>query len=192
MHCTRCGVETKPDAKFCANCGHNLSGGASLPPPAGLPRTPRDDVRNATCPNCEHTAPGDGLFCQHCEQFLRGPKGMLAASVMRRFAAILLDVVLFFLTLVIGYVVWSLIVFKNGETPGKQLVGIRAIREDGQPAGWMLTFLRELGVKWLLVNILASFTLGIARVADFAWAFFDEDRQALHDKLVQTVVVYTG
>ncbi len=59
---------------------------------------------------------------------------------MRRLAAFLLDIILIPLTLFIGYLIWMLIVFANGQTPGKQLVGIRVMKITGEPSGWGLTF----------------------------------------------------
>ena len=101
----------------------------------------------------------------------------------------LLDIVLFFLILIIGYVTWSLgFTLRNGQTPGKQIVGIRVIRADGTPSDWGWTFLREWGVKWLLFSILLS-ELIVAWLVDNLWAFWDKDRQALHDKIMKTYVV---
>lgn len=58
------------------------------------------------------------------------------ASPLRRLMAWLLDSVLLFLTLFIGYIIWWLITLRQGQTPGKQLLGIRAVKRDGSPAGW--------------------------------------------------------
>ena len=60
---------------------------------------------------------------------------MEPATPLRRLGALLLDGLLFFLTLVVGYIIWWLIVLRRGQTPGKQLLGIRAVRRDGNPAG---------------------------------------------------------
>ena len=88
-----------------------------------------------------------------------------------------------------GYVIWWLIVLGRGQTPGKQLLGIRAIREDGQPATWGRMFLREFVYKNIVFGILSVLTAGIVWVLDYLWALWDRDRQTLHDKLSGTVVV---
>ena len=67
---------------------------------------------------------------------------MQYATPLRRLMAHLLDVILFFLTLIIGYIIWWLIVLGRGQTPGKQLLSIRAIRRDGSRVSWGIMFLR--------------------------------------------------
>ena len=58
------------------------------------------------------------------------------ATPLRRMIANILDFFLVFLTLFIGYLIWWLIVLGRGQTPGKQLLGIRAINETAiQPGG---------------------------------------------------------
>ena len=114
---------------------------------------------------------------------------MALAGLGQRVAATLLDIVLFFLTLIVGYVIWELgFTLRNGQTPGKQLVGIRVVRADGTPSNWGWTFLREWVIKWLLFSILLS-ELIVAWLVDYLWAFWDKDRQALHDKIMKTYVV---
>ena len=79
--------------------------------------------------------------------------------------------------------------FRNGQTPGKQLVGIRIMRDDGTPSDWGWTFLREFVVEGPLIGGLGGFLGGIPGVIDNLWAFWDKDRQTLHDKIMKTVVV---
>ena len=90
-----------------------------------------------------------------------------------------------------GYIVWWLIVLGRGQTPGKQIVGIRVIRDDGTPSDWGYTFLREFVIKFLLVGLLSDATLGIARLVDYLWPLWDKAKkmQTLHDKLLGTIVV---
>jgi uncharacterized RDD family membrane protein YckC len=116
------------------------------------------------------------------------PPGVYAAGLGRRVGAWLLDIVLFFLTLVIGYLIWWLIVLGRGQTPGKQLLGLRVVRVDGSPSDWGWTFLREFGVKFFLAGIIGSI-VPFAGIIDSLWAFWDKDRQAVHDKIMKTVVV---
>jgi len=67
----------------------------------------------------------------------------------------------------------------RGRTPGKWVVGIRAIRLDGQPMRLWDAFSRAGGYT-------ASFsTLGLG----FLEALWDPNRQALHDRVASTVVV---
>ena len=88
-----------------------------------------------------------------------------------------------------AYVIWWLFSLRRGQTPGKQLVGIRVIKSNGEISGWGYTFLRELVIKGLVGGFLSGMTAGIYWVVDHLWPLFDSDRQALHDKMVDTLVV---
>ena len=95
------------------------------------------------------------------------------------------------LVVFVGYIVWWLIALGKGQTPGKQIVGIRIIKDDGSPSGWGYTFLREFVIKFLLVGFLTEATFGIARLVDYLWPLWDraEKMQTLHDKLLGTIVI---
>ena len=93
--------------------------------------------------------------------------------------------------IVLGYFVWWLIALRDGQTPGKKIVGIRAVSaHSGETLGWGMMFVREFLVKSLLFNVLGNVTLGIAPLLDFLWPLWDADSQTLHDKIVSTYVVY--
>ena len=91
----------------------------------------------------------------------------------------------------VGYIVWWLFALGRGQTPGKQIVGIRVIKDDGSPSGWGYTFLREFVIKFLLLGFISEATFGIARLVDYLWPLWDraEKMQTLHDKLLSTLVV---
>jgi hypothetical protein len=80
---------------------------------------------------------------------------------------------------------WSALYFTamtllmRGQTPGKKLLGIRVIRLDGKPlTGWM-SFERFGGYA-------ASAATGLLGFAQILW---DRNRQGLHDKATETVVI---
>lgn len=73
----------------------------------------------------------------------------------------------------------TFLVLGRGQTPGKRLMGIRVIRLDGKPVGWWYAFER-------FGSYFASFTTGLVGFAQIYW---DRNRQALHDKVVETVVI---
>lgn len=105
------------------------------------------------------------------------------ATPVRRMFANILDVILFFLTLIIGYIIWWLIVLGRGQTPGKQLLGIRAMKRDGDRSGWGNTFIREV-VK----AVAHSFVIGF--FADVILLLMDDDEhRSLSDRVANTVVV---
>ena len=115
---------------------------------------------------------------------LAAPVGVKLAGFGQRLGALLLDMVLCLVTLGVGWLIWQLIVLSYGQTPGKQLVGIRASKDSGEPAGWGRTFLREFVAK-LITSLLVGWFFSIHML----WALWDKDRQALYDKLAGTVVV---
>jgi len=92
---------------------------------------------------------------------------------------------------IIGYIVWWLFALGRGQTPGKQIVGIRVIKDDGTPSDWGYTFLREFVVKFFFLGLLSQVTIGIAWLVDYLWPLWDREKkmQTLHDKLLGTLVV---
>ena len=148
-------------------------------------------IAGPNCPSCNRTSVDDGRFCHWCGQLHDGPEGVVVASFGQRFGASLLDGILVFLTLIIGYIIWWLIVLGRGQTPGKQIVGIRVIKDNGEPSGWGYTFLREFVIKGILVGIISSFTVYLFGIIDGLWVLWDKDKQALHDKIIGTLVVQT-
>ncbi len=77
---------------------------------------------------------------------------------------------------------------RNGQTWGKQIVGIRVVRDRGEPfdVGWAL--LRQILVKWLLFWVFGSSFL-IPWVLNYLWPLWDDSDRALHDMIVTTHVV---
>lgn len=67
----------------------------------------------------------------------------------------------------------------RGQTPGKRLLGIRVVRLNGAPIGWWAAFERFGGYA-------ASIFTGLLGFFQVLW---DRNRQALHDKITETVVV---
>lgn len=114
--------------------------------------------------------------------------GWELATYPQRVIAYLLAVALLILTLFIGYLIWWLLVLGRAQTPGKQIVGIQVVNDTGEPLTWGYMFLREFVIKFLLGGFLSSFA-GIYFVVDHIWPLFDDDRQAIHDKMVNTLVV---
>ena len=67
----------------------------------------------------------------------------------------------------------------RGQTPGKRLLRIRVIRLDRKPIGW-----------WLAFERFGGYTAGLfTGLLGFAQVFWDRNRQAIHDKIVETVVI---
>ena len=67
----------------------------------------------------------------------------------------------------------------HGRTPGKRLLGIRVISLTGKPIGWWASFERFGGYA-------AGFATGLLGFAQVLW---DDNRQAIHDKIAVTAVI---
>lgn len=138
------------------------------------------------CPTCGVVTDGH-WFCRNCGEFFRAPgTDRLAAGPWRRFSAWLIDLVLFLLLVIVGWFIWfGFFTARQGQTPGKQILGLRVMRLDGTVATPGTMWLREVVIKGILWNITEPLSY-----AAYIWAFFDRDRQAIHDKMVDTYVIY--
>jgi len=70
----------------------------------------------------------------------------------------------------------------KGQTIGKRVMGVRVVRLDGEPITWWIAFERAGGYA-------AGFATGLL---GFAQVYWDANRQAIHDRIVGTVVVMDG
>jgi uncharacterized RDD family membrane protein YckC len=77
----------------------------------------------------------------------------------------------------------------NGQTFGKQIVGIRVIRNSGEPIDIGFGFLREFLVKGLLFGFVGSFFFSIPTILDYLWPLWDDENRCLHDMVVSTHVI---
>jgi uncharacterized RDD family membrane protein YckC len=77
----------------------------------------------------------------------------------------------------------------NGQTLGKQVVGIRVVRDAGQPFDFGSALLREFVVKYLLFYVVGGFFLYIPTLVDVLWPLWDDQNRALHDMVVSTHVM---
>ena len=131
------------------------------------------------------------------------------ASRKRRLAGFIIDQLILNFTVGVGWLLWFLIIAGRGQTPGKQLLALRVVREDGRLAsyGWML--LREIVVKFIIfvAPVLGLGVVGVvvggAAGTAFAflgyaitfifvplWCVWDKNRQSLWDKAVRTLVIH--
>lgn len=77
----------------------------------------------------------------------------------------------------------------NGQTWGRQLMGIRVVRTSGEPITFGFAVIREVVLKWLVVGVVGAGTIGIFVLIDYLWPLWDEENRALHDFPVQTRTV---
>ena len=130
------------------------------------------------------------------------------ASFQHRLGALFLDAALALVTLGIGWIIWSLVVWGEGQTPAKKILKLRVYAaETRQRATWGHMAIREFLV-YLTIGI-TSMVLDLASlwVFDFvtygalgtlflvAWYvaeivfYFTKGQRTLRDILVKTLVV---
>ena len=164
----------------------------------------------AKCHSCNADLTPGARWCNLCRAHTMSPRIGRLASPAKRLGAFLLDGILPLVAfavifgvagtaeatdsslgrtvgnilafgLFIGYVVWALRLFATeGMTPGKYLLGLRVIKEDGSVAGFLTMLIREWVGKWI-----SSFILSLG----FLWILLDKENQGWHDKLMNTYVV---
>jgi len=77
----------------------------------------------------------------------------------------------------------------NGQTWGKQILGIRAVRDNGRPWTFGPAALREVVFKNLAVGIASSIIPVIPWFLNFFWPLWDDQNRALHDMAASSHVV---
>jgi len=77
----------------------------------------------------------------------------------------------------------------NGQTLGKQALGIRVVRDNRQPFTFGSAALREVVLKQLAVGIASSVIPLIPWFLNYFWPLWDDENRALHDMAVSTHVV---
>jgi uncharacterized RDD family membrane protein YckC len=143
---------------------------------------------SGVCPSCGRTW-GDGVACQFCDQISGMPEGTHLASVGHRFGGYLLETVLMLVTLFVGWLIWSLVVWARGQTPSKQLLGMHCLKlKTGERAGWGAMCMREFVGKMLIMGVLGLFTLGIAPLILSFRLIWHRNRQQVWDSVASTVV----
>lgn len=104
-----------------------------------------------------------------------------------------IGVILFVAGLVVAFFYFPLTMMRegehNGKSFGKQILGIRVARDDGQSVtfGWAL--LRQFVVIYLLFQVVGGFAFGIPWLVDVLWPLWDRENRALHDMIVKSHVL---
>ena len=114
------------------------------------------------------------------------PEGTQLASVGRRIGAYFLAIPLAIVTLGIGYIIWGVIVWGNGQTPALQVLGMRCWRpETNRVAGFWHMALREIA-GGIIEGILGFIT----EITSFVLMVAGRERKAIHDYIAGTVVLH--
>lgn len=92
------------------------------------------------------------------------------ASLKHRLGQAFLEYGLIIVTLGIGYLIWTLILFGRGQTPGKQILQLRVYDlTTGLPAKWGHMFIREFGL-FMAIGVFAyilPIAIGLQSLDDF-------------------------
>jgi uncharacterized RDD family membrane protein YckC len=131
-------------------------------------------------------APAGGYYYDQVSG-LTLPQGTELASVGRRIGAYFLAIPLYIVTFGLGYVVWGLIAWSNGQTPTQTLLGMQTYKVDtGQPTSWGGQFGREASRLVYVIPLVGW----IIAIVSFVMFLSSTDRRSLHDSMSGTVVLY--
>ena len=122
------------------------------------------------------------------------------ASFQHRLGALFLDAALALVTLGIGWIIWSLVVWGEGQTPAKKILKLRVYAaETRQRATWGHMAIREflvyltIGITSTVLDLATFGVLGTLFLV--AWYvteivfYFTKGQRTLRDILVKTLVV---
>ena len=180
---------------------HTAAAGAA--PVGATPSTgaARAAATGTECPMCKREVKSDRRFCHWCTQFLlESERPVRAAGFGRRLGASIIEGGLVFVVIIIaaiidaaagsspvltllallGWVIFVLVLWARGQSPGKLILGMRVIDTAGEPAGFWKMALRE---------VIGKFVSGIVFYLGYFWIIWDKDQQGWHDKIADTVVV---
>ncbi|MCB2213470.1 RDD family protein [bacterium] len=154
----------------------------------------------AVCAACNaEVAPGS-RWCSVCHTNVQDPEAGKLASPAKRLIAYILDLIIpviaismmvgmsegsdfgaiFGTILFLAYIVGAIYLFLRGTTPGKRVMGMYVVKENGKRAGLLTMLLRETVGKWLS---------GLVMSLGWIWILIDKENQGWHDKLASTYVV---
>ncbi len=80
---------------------------------------------------------------------------------------------------------------RNGQTIGKQALGIRVVRTDGQPVTLGTIAIRHWLMKYVVFLYIALVTLYLATLLNYLWPLWDKEKRTFHDMVAGTRVVTT-
>ena len=114
------------------------------------------------------------------------------ATFQHRLGALALDAALMIVTLGIGWLIWALVVWGEGQTPAKKILKMRTINfTNGRPASWGHMAIRQFLIP-MTVSIANQFTFF---VAGFAWLvleivfYFTKNQRTFRDYWDKTAII---
>jgi len=149
------------------------------------------------------------------DQDLEAPTGYELASPGHRIGAQFVDVGLYIVTLGIGWLIWNLIMWGQGQTPAKNLLKLRVVDEKKhKPANWGHMLIRQalipgaislvFYIPYFMIlftgaaigfSVFSAISLAVCLIAafaiciiDFVW-LFGPQRKRLLDYWAKTIVI---
>lgn len=117
------------------------------------------------------------------------PRQVRLSSGGKRFGAYMLNALLAIVTLGVGWIVWSLVVWQRGQNPGYQCLGMYVVRVStaGGPrvADWGTMALRN----FCCYGLIGAATSNVFNLVGALFIPFRDDKKALWDLMVDTIVV---
>jgi hypothetical protein len=109
------------------------------------------------------------------------------ATPRHRIASIAVDIGFYIITLGIGWFIWSLVMWAQGQTPGKQILKIRVMStKTGKPANWGRMLLRQ-------VVVAGSFSFGWVCILDtYVYLSGQQDGGTFSNTTVGICVLISG
>ncbi len=198
MPCPSCGQSAAADARFCPGCGAP-AGGAAGTTPSGASATAV--AAGAECPVCKGAVMSESRYFHRCDQFLPDTERPIrAAGLGRRVNGWLIELFLWSAVITLpaiinaaagtpellvgvvslAWLIFNLVLWTRGLTPGKLILGDQVVDTRGVRAGFWRMALRET---------IGKFISGIVFGLGFFWILEDKDQQGWHDKIAGTLVV---
>jgi uncharacterized RDD family membrane protein YckC len=150
------------------------------PAPGGYPAPPQQQGAYPAPPQGGYPPPAQsGYGTPGLPQL---PPGTELATAGKRIGTYLLELVLAVVTLLIGYLIWTLIVWARGQTPGKQVMKMRIYHLQNQRAAtWGQMFLRQF------VGGIVNGILYIGFIVSVVFLFTDPLRRTVPDRIAGTI-----
>lgn len=134
------------------------------------------------CPRCS-TSMQERLFCPRCGVFTADETATVQrVTYTRRILSWFVEILLLMATIVVGWFVWFGFTERTAQTPAKRLMNVyvldtRTLKAKLPGETWGREFVKYL-ITWPLSTLHAL------------WILVDKDRQAIHDKLTHSILVY--
>lgn len=169
-----------------------------VPPPGDLQPPPPGDVPppgNLQPPNPQDLPPpraGDGVerTVDAVSGFFNRPlgPGVVPVPPRTRLVGAVLEVLLFIITLGIGWMIWSVFAWRNGKTPAKKVMGLTVVDiRTNKPATFGQMALREVVGKMIISSLAGRISSWVGLIGGAM--VFGPNRMALWDYIASTTVV---